>query len=133
MNAAEVYLAYNRAENSHDWDATTALLAPDIHVTVNGVCEVSSAEDDRRAMAQLVALFPDYRREVLQVVADGNEAAIRWRMSAVSAEQPPVVLDVEGASFITVAAGQICEARLVAPSDELARALQLARVDRELA
>ena len=127
MSAAEVYLAYNRAENAHDWDATTALLAPDIRVAVNGVREVSSAEDDRRAMTVLVALFPDYRREVLQIVAHGDEAAIRWRMSAHSAEVPPVVLDVEGASFITVADGRICEAHLCAPGDELARALDLAR------
>ena len=133
MSAAEVYLAYNRAENAHDWDATTALLAPDIEVVVNGVREVSSAEDDRRAMALLVALFPDYRREVLQIVADGDEAAIRWRMSAQSAEDPPVVLDVEGASFIRVSNGRICEAHLCAPGAELARALELARSPEGLA
>ena len=126
MDATEVYRAYNRAENDHDWDATTALLAPDIHVMVNGASEVSSPEDDRRAMKQLVALFPDYRREVLSIVPNGDEAAIRWKMTGSSVDDPSVALMAEGASFIVVRDGRIRQAFLFVQSGELARALEMA-------
>jgi predicted ester cyclase len=130
MDAAEVYRAYNRAENAHDWNATTALLSSDIHVMVNGASEVSSAEEDRRAMEQLVALFPDYRREVLSIVPNGDEAAIRWKMTGSSIDDPSVDLSVEGASFIVVSGGRIREAFLFAQSGELARALEMAHPGR---
>ena len=126
MDATEVYRAYNRAENDHDWDATTALLAPDIHVMVNGASEVSSPEDDRRAMKQLVALFPDYRREVLSIVPNGDEAAIRWKMTGSSVDDSSVALMAEGASFIVVRDGRIRQAFLFVQSGELARALEMA-------
>ncbi len=130
MDAAEVYRAYNQAENNHDWDATTALLSSDIHVMVNGASEVSGPEDDRRAMERLVALFPDYRREVLSIVPNGDEAAIRWKMTGSSADDPSVGLNVEGASFIVVSGGRIRQAFLFAQSGELARALEMAKPDR---
>lgn len=123
MDAGEVYRAYNRAENAHDWDSTTALLAPDVHVMVNGASEVSSPEDDRRAMERLVTLFPDYRREILHLVSDGDDAAIRWQMTGLSVDDPSIRLDVEGASFIAVRDGLIHEAFLFAQSEGLERAL----------
>lgn len=129
MDAAEVYRAYNNAENEHDWDATTSLLASDIHVMVNGAREVSSPQDDRRAMEELVAQFPDYRREVLHIVSNGDEAAIRWKMTGSSTHVPSFRLDVEGASFIVVYEGRIRQAFLFAQSGALARALEMAKSD----
>lgn len=128
--AAEVYRAYNEAENRHDWDATTALLAADVDVVVNGTPEVASAEDDRRAMAELVTVFPDYRREVLEIVGEGDRAAVRWVMRATTSPSAGVALRVEGASFIAVRDGRITRAVLVSSGEGLDLALARARGDR---
>lgn len=129
VTAEAVYRAYNEAENRHDWDATTALLAPNLHVMVNGHEAVSEAEEDRRAMTELVALFPGYRREILQIVGSAHEAAIRWVMSGSSNGDSPD-LDVRGASFIRTVDGLITEAFLFAQGEGLDRALDKARTGR---
>lgn len=125
MDASEVYRAYNDAENRHDWDATSALLAPDITVHVNGRPEVSSPDEDRRAMDELVRTFPDYRREVVAVVGAGEQAAIRWTMTGTGTDGTR--LDATGASFVVVRAGRIVQAHLFADSGALRDALARAR------
>jgi ketosteroid isomerase-like protein len=111
-DAAGVWLAYNVAENAADFAAMGSLVAADLDVTVNGRPAVSSAEDDERAMRELIAVYPDYRREVEEVLGAGNRAVARWRMvgTPASAELPP--LDVPGCSVITVEDGRITRAHL---------------------
>jgi ketosteroid isomerase-like protein len=124
-DAAGVWLAYNVAENAADFAAMGRLVAADLDVTVNGRPAVSSAEDDERAMRELMAVYPDYRREVDEVLGTGDRAVARWRMvgTPASAELPP--LDVAGCSVITVEDGRITRAHLYyqgAALDEVLRA-----------
>ena len=111
-DAAGVWLAYNVAENAADFAAMGSLVASDLDVTVNGRPAVSSAEDDERAMRELMAFYPDYSREVDEVLGTGDRAVARWRMvgTPASAELPP--LDVPGCSVITVEDGRITRAHL---------------------
>jgi ketosteroid isomerase-like protein len=124
-DAAGVWLAYNVAENAADFAGMGNLVAADLDVTVNGRPAVSSAEDDERAMRELMAVYPDYRREVDEVLGTGDRAVARWRMvgTPASAELPP--LDVPGCSVITVEDGRITRAHLYyqgAALDEVLRA-----------
>ena len=123
-DAADVWLAYNVAENEADFAGMGALVTDDLDVTVNGRPAVSSAADDERAMRSLVALYPDYRREVEEVLRAGDRAVVRWRMvgTPASGEQP--LLDVPGCSVITVVAGRISRAHLYYQGVVLDRVLQ---------
>jgi ketosteroid isomerase-like protein len=124
-DAAGIWLAYNVAENAADFAAMGSLVAADLDVTVNGRPAVASAEDDERAMRELMAVYPDYRREVEEVLGSGDRGVARWRMvgSPASPELPP--LDVPGCSVITTADGRITRAHLYyqgAALDEVLRA-----------
>lgn len=109
---AEVYTAYNEAENRHDLEASTALVAPDLVVTVNGRPVVSSAEDDRIAMAQLLARYPDYRRELDEVLAVRDRVIVRWRMIGTPVEASVPRLEVAGCSIVRAEGGRLVEAYL---------------------
>lgn len=127
-DAAEIWLAYNAAENSRDFEAMGALMRADLAVSVNGRSAVSSAEDDLRAMSLLTSTYPDYRREVDGVVAAGDQATIRWRMRGTAAKPDLVAdLDVPGCSVIECAGGVIETAHLYYDGQALDRVLSQAQ------
>ncbi|MFE4777786.1 nuclear transport factor 2 family protein [Streptomyces sp. NPDC056713] len=111
--ACHIWLAYNDAENARDFAAMTALIAPDLQATVNGRAAVSSAEDDAAAMDRLFHAYPDYRREVMEVIDAGERATARWRMTGTPASGPgAAVLDIAGCSVLKARDGRITEAHL---------------------
>lgn len=127
--AVVIYRAYNDAENARDQAAMNALLAPDIAIEMNGRPALSSAEDDAVAMAALFDAYPDYHREIVAVVDDGDRAAIRWRMVGHAAARyggrlPD--LDVQGCSFIEVADGRMTRAWLYSAEGQMDAVLALA-------
>lgn len=108
-----IYRAYNDAENAHDLAATSALVTEDLAVAINGISQLSSGADDEQANEALFATYPDYHREVLEVIAQGDRGAIRWRMVGTPApgrDVPP--LDVHGCSIVQVRDGRLARANL---------------------
>jgi hypothetical protein len=108
-----VYRAYNDAENAHDLAAAARLVADDLSVEVNGRRQLGSAEEDAVANAELLRCYPDYHREVIEVVESGAHAAVRWRMvgtPAADVDLPP--LELHGCSVVEVDAGRITRAFL---------------------
>lgn len=108
-----VYLAYNDAENAHDLAATTALVTDDLKVSINGVPQLASGADDEEANSALFAAYPDYRREVLDIIDNGDRGAIRWRMVGTPApgtHLPP--LNLHGCSIVAIRDGRLAEAFL---------------------
>jgi predicted ester cyclase len=128
-SAAQIYRDYNAAENRHDLSATTALVATDLYVEVNGVPQVSSGADDEAAMAILYEIYPDYRREIKRIVDSGDEAAVIWKMLGTpsSSIEGILPLDVEGVSIITGDGFVLTKASLYADSSALDQALARAR------
>lgn len=106
----QVWQAYNDAENARDFQTMAQLVARDLVVTVNGEPAVSSAEDDDRAMRHLTGAYPDYRRDLIEVLRSGDRAVARWRMLGTPVNGPH--LDVPGCSIVTVEEGRITEAHL---------------------
>ena len=129
-SAGEIYRSYNEAENIHDHDAMTSLLADGIEIAVNGTTALSSARGDRLAMAALFDAYPDYRREILAMVEAGATAAVRWRMRGTPGEayQDRLdQLDLEGCSVIEVAEGRISRAWLYSAPGPIGAILELAK------
>lgn len=131
MNArspGEIYRAYIEAETARDEEAMTALLAPDIEIELNGAPALGSADEDAAAMAALFAAYPDYHRELVEVVEEGSTAAARWRM--VGHPQPELEerlprIDIRGCSVVHVENGRMTAAFVWSPSDALERVLAL--------
>lgn len=125
---AQVYRAYVRAETDRDETAMHALLAPDIAIELNGAQALGSADEDAAAMAALFAAYPDYHRELIEVIEEGSTAAARWRM--VGHPRPELanrlpLIDIRGCSIVTVADGRMTAAYVWSPSDALERVLAL--------
>lgn len=122
--AERVYRAYNAAENAHDLAATTALVTSDLEVAINGRERLASGEEDAAANSRLFEVYPDYRREIVEIVSDGEHAAVRWRMlgqPVAGSDLPP--LDVHGCSFVEARDGRLSRAFLYV--DEIALAAVL--------
>lgn len=122
--AEDVYRAYNVAENAHDLEATASLVAPDLEVAINGRGRIASAHEDTVANSLLFSTYPDYRREIIEVIADGDRAAVRWRMlgtPAVGAGLPP--LDLHGCSIVETRGGSLARAFLYIDETALAAVL----------
>ncbi len=109
---AAVYTAYNAAENRRDLQSIQSLVATDLRVEVNGRVAVTSAKDDSTAMAALFASYPDYRRELVELLVDGDRATARWRMLGSPVTEGVEPLDLAGCSVVRVAKGQIAQAYL---------------------
>ena len=128
-SAAEIYRDYNAAENRHDLAGTTALVAADLYVEVNGIAQVSSGADDEAAMAILYEIYPDYRREIKRIIDSGDEAAVIWKMLGTpsSAIEGILPLEVEGVSVVTGDGFVLTKASLYADSSALDQALARAK------
>jgi predicted ester cyclase len=128
-SAAQIYRDYNAAENRHDLPGTTALVATDLYVEVNGVPQVSSGADDEAAMAILYEIYPDYRREIKRIIDSGDEAAVIWKMLGTpsSSIEGILPLSVEGVSIVTGDGFVLTKASLYADSSALDQALDRAR------
>lgn len=128
-SAVEIYKDYNAAENKHDLPGTTALLATDLFVRVNGKVQVSSSEEDERAMAILYDCYPDYRREIVAILDAGNQAAIQWKMMGTPSTRFPGLepLEVSGVSIVTSNGNVLTRAELYADSIALNEVLNRAR------
>jgi hypothetical protein len=64
-------------------------------------------------MSALFEAYPDYQREIIEVIEQGSRAAARWRMVGhprddLAAQLP--VIDVRGCSYVVVADGRMTEA-----------------------
>jgi len=126
--AADVYRAYVDAETRRDDDGMAAMLAPDVVIELNGKPALGSAEEDAAAMAALFDAYPDYRRELIEIVGEGSRAAARWRM--VGHPRPELAdrlpeLDIHGCSFVVVKDGRMAEAYVWSPEGVIEQILSL--------
>jgi ketosteroid isomerase-like protein len=71
-----------RAFNRHDVSALQALYAPDARLASSDFCKTRTGADVARTYAALFRAFPDIRDEVISIVVDGDQAAVRFMTSS---------------------------------------------------
>ncbi|MEI7944274.1 MAG: nuclear transport factor 2 family protein [Actinomycetes bacterium] len=130
LTAAEIYRRYNEAENRKDSEGTGRYVAHDLYVEINGAAEVASAEADAIAMNELYACYPDYRREILEMIEAGDRVTVLWSMRGTPA--PTVAgeldeLDVRGVSVVTADGKVMTRASLFMESGALDAVLKRAQ------
>ncbi len=78
-DAATVARAYFEAVARRDLEAMHAFYAPGGTGEIHGLVELRARDTYRPWFAGLFAAFPDFEFEVLDVIATGEKAAVRWR------------------------------------------------------
>jgi glyoxylase-like metal-dependent hydrolase (beta-lactamase superfamily II)/ketosteroid isomerase-like protein len=106
--------SYFDALSRHDLDAMAAAWAPDGVETIAGVAELHGAPAIREYWAGVFAALPDWRFEILDVVAAGDQVAVHWRLKAThtgatyqGVEPAGARIDARGADIVTVRDGRI--------------------------
>ncbi len=78
-DAASVARAYFEAIAERDAEAMMTFWEPGGIGDIHGLVELRAPDTYRAWFANLFAAFPDFRMEVLDLVAEGEKAAVRWR------------------------------------------------------
>jgi steroid delta-isomerase-like uncharacterized protein len=112
---ATVARAYFEAVAKRDLDAMVAPWQPGSPDVIHGVVEMRVPEDLRSWFGSLFTAFPDFRFEVLDVMATGDKAAVRWHATGTfngsgrfeGLDPNGASVDVEGCDVLTVREGRI--------------------------
>ncbi len=78
-DAATVARAYFEAVGRADLDAMTEFYEPGGSGEIHGLIALTVPDTYRAWFANLFQAFPDFKFEVLDVMATGDKAAVRWR------------------------------------------------------
>jgi steroid delta-isomerase-like uncharacterized protein len=114
-DAATVARAYFDAVGRRDLDAMTEFYEPGGTGEIHGLIELVVPDSYRAWFGNLFQAFPDFKFEILDVMATGDKAAVRWR--ARGAFTGPVRfegmiangahVDVQGCDVLTIRNGRI--------------------------
>ena len=125
--AREYFEALGRAES----DAPVRFYAADGSGHIHGVIGPAPPEESVRFFTDLFAAFPDWHFEILDLVAEGERAAVRWRARGTFAgpgdfmgfEPNGARVDLEGMDMVWVRDGRIARLEAYMNGAELARQL----------
>jgi steroid delta-isomerase-like uncharacterized protein len=130
-DAATVARTYFEAVAKRDLDAMVAPWEPGAPDVIHGVVEMRVPEDLRSWFGNLFSAFPDFTFEILEVVASGEKAAVRWHATGTfdgSTRFEGLVpngakVDLEGCDVLTVREGRIVRNDAYMNGAEMARQL----------
>src|SRR5919204_4525238 len=105
---ARVARAYFEALGRADSGAPQQLFAPGARDHIHGVVGPTDADGIKAFFDEVFGAFPDWRFEILDLVAEGERAAVRWRARGTFAgpgtflgfEPNGARVDVEGQDMI---------------------------------
>lgn len=120
---------YFEAVGHRDLDAAMDLWEPGGKGAIHGLVELRVPDGYREWFGNLFRAFPDFEMEILDIVAAGEQAAVRWR--AVGTFSGPASfeglhptgarVEMEGCDLLTVRDGKIRDNRAYMNAAELAR------------
>jgi predicted ester cyclase len=115
QSAREVVTEYFDALAAQDLDRAAATWKPGSIDRLHGVADLVAPDGIRNYFASLFAAVPDFRFEVLDMVAEGDQVAVRWRTGGVFSGTGDVLgfapngrpIELEGLDLLTVEDGKI--------------------------
>jgi steroid delta-isomerase-like uncharacterized protein len=113
--AGVVARAYFEAVAARDLDAMVEFYEPGGAGEIHGLVELTAPLSYRAWFANLFAAFPDFRFEILDVVAEGEKAAVRWRATGTFSGEAHFEgmaptgarVDLSGCDMLTIRNGKI--------------------------
>ena len=130
-DAAAVARTYFEAVAARDLDAMVAPWEPGSPDVIHGVVEMRVPDDLRSWFGNLFAAFPDFRFEIIEVMASGEKAAVRWHATGTfdgsarfeGLDPNGARVDLEGCDVLTVRNGRIVRNDAYMNGAEMARQL----------
>ncbi len=130
-DVADVARGYFEAVARQDIEAMASFWEPGARDVIHGIVDMRVPEDMRGWFGNLFAAFPDYRFEVLDVMANDEKAAVRWRATGTfngSARFEGLLpngrrVAVEGCDVVSVHNGRISRNDAYLNAAEMARQL----------
>lgn len=123
--------AYFEAVTRRDVEAMVACWEPGTRDVIHGVADMRVPEDLRTWFGNLFASFPDFSFETLDVIADGEKAAVHWHATGTfdgTARFEGLIpnggkVDVQGCDVLTVRDGKVVHNDAYMNGAEMARQL----------
>jgi steroid delta-isomerase-like uncharacterized protein len=114
-DSGSVARAYFEAIAARDLDAMTGFYEPGGTGEIHGLVELTVPHTFRAWFANLFAAFPDFRFEILDVLAEGEKAAVRWRATGTfdgntsfeGMDPTGARVDLSGCDMLTIRNGKI--------------------------
>jgi len=130
-DAATVGRTYFEAVGRRDLDAMTALYEPGGTGEIYGLVELRVPDTYRAWFGNVFSAFPDFKLEIVELVADGEKAVVRWRATATfngttrfeGLEPNGASVTIRGCDVLTVREGRIQRNDAYLNGTELARQL----------
>jgi steroid delta-isomerase-like uncharacterized protein len=112
---ASVARAYFTAVGNRDLDAMVALWEPGGTGDIKGLVELTAPGSYRAWFANLFQAVPDFKLEILTIVTEGEQAAVRWRGTGTfdgsarfeGLEPNGAEIDLEGCDVVVVRDGKL--------------------------
>ncbi len=113
--AGAVARSYFEAVGERDLERMVSFYEPGGTGEIHGLVSLTAPDTYRAWFANLFAAFPDFRFEILDVVAEGEKAAVRWRATGTfegtarfeGMDPTGGKVDVTGCDFLTIRGGKI--------------------------
>jgi predicted ester cyclase len=113
--AAEVAASYFQAVANRDIEAMLEHWDPDGGGYIHGTIDIRVPDTYRGWFADMFKAFPDWKFEVLDIVAEGEKAAVRWRASGTFTGPVPFEgmepngarVETEGCDVLTLRDGKL--------------------------
>ena len=114
-DAATVARAYFETIGRRDLDAMTEFYVPGGEGEIYGVVRLRVPDSYRAWFGDLFRAFPDFEFEIVEIVAEGEKAAVRWRATGTfdgdtkfeGLEPNGARVAVQGCDVLTVRGGRI--------------------------
>jgi predicted ester cyclase len=128
---AEVARSYFEAVGRQDVDAMEAHYEPGGGGPIHGLVDLKVGENYREWFGNLFRAFPDWKFEIINLVADGERAAVEWHATGTFSgdarfegmEPNGASVDVQGCDMVTVRDGRISRIDAYSSGTEIARQL----------
>jgi predicted ester cyclase len=130
-STAEVARSYFEAVGRGDVDAMESHYEPGSVGKIHGLVELHVGGNYREWFGNLFRAFPDWNYEILDIVAEGEKAAVRWRARGTfngdakfeGMEPNGASVDVEGCDLVTIRDGKLVDNHAYTSGTEMARQL----------
>jgi steroid delta-isomerase-like uncharacterized protein len=130
-NAKQVATAYFDAIAARDLDAMVACWAPGSHDILYGMADLTVPAGLRDYFGSLFAAFPDFAMRVVDMVAYGDKAAVRWHATGTFSgpgkfeglAPTGAAIELEGLDLLTVEDGLITANHAYTNAAEMGRQL----------
>ena len=128
---AEVARSYFEAVGRQDLDSMEGHYEPGSIGRIHGLVELKVGENYREWFATLFRAFPDWKFEILDVVAEGERAAVEWRATGTFSgdarfeglDPNGASVDVRGCDVVTIRDGRLVDNQAYTDGAEIARQL----------